>query len=111
MIVYTLEQRWEILQHYFENHGNVAECVRKLHRVIGKKRSTVTSFFRYLVEKVKQTAIFIDKPMREKPKTVCTPENIAAMAKSVREAPSIQTLLKPILHKNLGMTSYKVQLV
>ena len=30
MVVYTLEQRWEILQHYFENYGNVAECVRKL---------------------------------------------------------------------------------
>ena len=25
MIVYTLEQRWEILRHYFENHGNVVE--------------------------------------------------------------------------------------
>ena len=23
MIAYTLEQRWEILRHYFENHGNV----------------------------------------------------------------------------------------
>ena len=30
MVVYTLEQRWEILQHYFENHCNVAERVRKL---------------------------------------------------------------------------------
>ena len=28
MVVYTLEQRWEILRHYFENHGNVTECVR-----------------------------------------------------------------------------------
>ena len=25
MVVYTLEQRWEILRNYFENH--VAECV------------------------------------------------------------------------------------
>ena len=32
MVVYTLEQRWEILRHYFENHGNVAECVRKLSK-------------------------------------------------------------------------------
>ena len=30
MVVYTLEQRYKILRHYFENHGNVAECVRKL---------------------------------------------------------------------------------
>ena len=27
MVVYTLEQCWEILRHYFENYGNVAECV------------------------------------------------------------------------------------
>ena len=25
---YALEQRWEILRHYFENHCNIAECVR-----------------------------------------------------------------------------------
>ena len=34
MVVYTLEQRWEIPRHYFENHGNNAElwenCVRIL---------------------------------------------------------------------------------
>ena len=26
MVAYTLVQRWEILEHYYENHGNVAEC-------------------------------------------------------------------------------------
>ena len=30
MVVYTPEQRQKILRHYFENPGNVAECVRKL---------------------------------------------------------------------------------
>ena len=39
MIVYTLEQRWEILRHYFEKHGNVAECVRKL-RTNFRRRET-----------------------------------------------------------------------
>ena len=28
--MYTLDQGWEMLRHYFENHGNVAEFVRKL---------------------------------------------------------------------------------
>ena len=32
MVVYTLEHCWKILRHYFENHRNVAECGRKLHR-------------------------------------------------------------------------------
>ena len=40
-----------------------------------------------LVEKVKETGILIDKPKCEKPKTVRTSENIAAVAECVREAP------------------------
>ena len=33
-----IEQRWQILQHYIENHGNVAECVRKLQTEEEKHR-------------------------------------------------------------------------
>ena len=40
------------------------------------------------MKKVKETDILIDKPKREKPKTVYIPENIAAVAESVREASS-----------------------
>ena len=55
--------------------------------------------------------------------TVRTPENIAAVAESVCEAPSTsirrrfqqlnipETSLRRILHKDLVMTPYKVQLV
>ena len=55
----------------------------------------------------------IDKPKREKPKTVRTPENIDAVAESMCEAPSTsihrlsqqmnisKTSLKQILHKDL----------
>ena len=39
MVVYTLEQRLEILRHYFENHGNVAEYVRKLRTDFGKREA------------------------------------------------------------------------
>ena len=56
-------------------------------------------------------------------KPVRTPENIAAVAESVCQAPSTsihrrsqqlntsETSLRRILHKDLGMTPYKVQLV
>ena len=39
-------------------------------------------YVRYLVKKVKETGIVIDKPKREKPKTVHTPENICAVTES-----------------------------
>ena len=55
--------------------------------------------------------------------TVRTPENNTAVAESVRERPSIsihrrsqqlnisETSIKRILHKDLGITPYKIQLV
>ena len=86
-----------------------------------KKRSTVSSVCSLTCEKVKETGILIDKPKREKPKTVCTPENI--VAESVCEAPStsihrhsqqlniLETSLRRILQKDLGIMPYKVHLV
>ena len=120
-IVYTIEQRWEIMRHYFKNHGNVAQCVRKLRTDFGRRVALSAPFV--LVKKVKETAILIDKSKREKPKTVRTPEKIAAVVESVCEAPSTsihsrsqqlnisETSLRRILHKDLGVTPYKVQLV
>ena len=68
MVVYTIEQRLELLRHYFENYGNVAECVRKLRTDFGRREAP--SAPSALVKKVKETGILIDKPKREKPKTV-----------------------------------------
>ena len=120
MAVYTLEQRWEILGHYIENHGNVLKCVQKLCTDFVRREAI---YVRCLVKKVKETGILIGKPKHEKPKTVRTPENIAAVAENVCEVLSTsihcrsqqlnisETSLSRILHKDLGMTSYKVQLV
>ena len=99
------------MRHYFENHGN------------GNFRRRKAPYARYLVKKVKETGILIDKPKHEKPKTMCTPENIVAVAESVREAPSAsvyrrpqqlnfsETSLRRIFNKDLGMTPYEEQLV
>ena len=61
-----------------ENHCNVAECVRKLRTDFERREAPLTPYIR----------ILIDKPKREKPKTMYTLENIAAVAESVCEAPS-----------------------
>ena len=116
MLVYTFEQRWEILRHYFENHNNVAECVRKLYTDFGRREATSAPY-------VKETGNLFNKRKGEKPKTLRAPENIAAVVESVCEAPSTsihrrsqqlnisETSLRRILHKDLGMTPYKVQVV
>ena len=86
-----LEQRWEILQHYFENHSNVAECMRKLRTDFGRREAPSAAYVRYLVKKVQETDILSDTPKREKPKTVRTPSNIAAVAESFT-SPSFSTI-------------------
>ena len=88
MVVYTLEQCWELLRHYFENHVNVAKNMRNLCTNFGRREEPSAPYVRYLVEKVKETGIFIHKPKREKPKTVRTPENTVTEINS----PSFSTL-------------------
>ena len=88
MVVYTLEQRWEILCHYFENHCNVAQCVRKLRTDFGRREAPSVPYLHDLAKKVKETGIFIDKSKREMAKAMYTPENIVAVAESICEAPS-----------------------
>ena len=46
----------------------------------GRREASSAPYVRYIVKKVKEAGILIDKPKREKPKTVRTPENIAAVA-------------------------------
>ena len=57
--------------------------MRKLRTDFGRREAPSAPYVRSLVKKVKETGILIDNPKREKPKTVRTPENIAAVAKSV----------------------------
>ena len=88
----------------------------KLRTDFERREAPPAPFVRYLVKKVKENCILIDKPNHEKPKTVRMPENIAAVAEIVHEAPSTsilhhsqqlnisETSLQRIWHKDLSMT-------
>ena len=90
---------------------------------VGRREASYAAYVHYLVKKVKETGILMDKPKRLKPKWVRTPANIAAVAESVCEAPSTlihrrsqklnisETSLRRILHKVLSTMPYKDQLV
>ena len=51
IVVYTLEKRQEILWRYFENHGNVSECVRKLRMIFEIWEAQSAPYVRQLVKK------------------------------------------------------------
>ena len=61
--------------------------MRKLHTKFGRKEASSAPYIRYSVKKATETGVHIDKPKHEKPTTVRTPENIAAVAEGVCEAP------------------------
>ena len=78
-----------------------------------RRKALSAPYIRYLVKKMKEAGILIDGPKGEKPKTMCTPENITAVAESISEAPSTSihhhspqlnisnTSLRRILYKDL----------
>ena len=67
-------------------------------------------YVRYLVKKMKETGILIDKPQHEKPKIVRTPQNIAAVAERMREVPST-SIHRRSQQLNISQTSLKRKFV
>jgi len=120
---FTLEQNWEILKTYFQSGESSTQTVRNLRKIFGKNQRPSSQYVDQFVKRVRETGSLMDKTTRVRPRTVRTPENIAAVAESVREHQSTstrhrsqelnisRTSLRRILHKDLGMKAYKVQLV
>lgn len=123
---FTLEQRWEILKNagknYFQSECCVTETVRKLKRNFGRHEAPTAAGVRKFVKKVRETGMLIDNRSYPRVRPVRSVENIAAVAESVRQNPRTsthhrsqqlnisRTSLRRILHKDLGLFAYKVQL-
>ena len=91
-------------------------------RILEEEAPSVSSVCSLSYKRSEKTGLLIESK-REKSKAVHTPENITDEAESVCEAQSTsyqhrpqqlhisETSFRRILHKDLGMTPYKVQLV
>ena len=90
------------MQHYFKNHDNFADCVRKLCTDFGRREAPFAPYARYLVKKVKESGILINKPKRGKPKI----ENTAAVAESVHKAASTP-IHRCLQQLNISQTSFR----
>ena len=123
MVGYTLEQCWKILRHYFKNHSNVAECLRKLHFDFGRREATSAPCMFIILWKKWNKLASSSINQSVKSQKQCVHPLILLLWQKVCEAPSTsiqrrsqqlnisETSLRRILHKDLGMTPYKVQLV
>ena len=120
---FTLEKNWEILKTYFQSGESSTQTVRNLRNKFGIKEVPSSQFVDQFVKRVRETWSLLDKTTRSRSRPVRSAENIAAVAQSVLEHPSTSTLhrsqelniprtfLRKILHKDLGMKPYKVQMV
>ena len=56
MVVYIrLNNAGKYCEYFFENHGIVAECLRKLSTDFGRREVPSAPYVRYLVKTVKET--------------------------------------------------------
>lgn len=121
-IMFSLEERFEILKTYFQSQCCVAETVRILKRNMSREKAPSGTAVVKLVKKVRETGLLLDNRSGPRARTVRTPENIEAVARNVRQNPSTstrrrsqqlaisRTSLRRILHKDLGLFAYKVQM-
>lgn len=119
---FTLEQRWETLTNYFRSECCVAQTVRFLKRSFGRNNASTAPAVRKFVQKVRETGMLVDHTHHPRRRTVRTEENVAAVAESVQLSPGTsthhrsqqlnisRTSMMRILHKDLGLFAYKVQL-
>lgn len=119
----TPEQRFQIVQIYFENHGSVRSTYRALRPFYGQHNRPSEQLIRLTMERFRATFTLNDNTHPQRCRTVRTEEVIAAVERSVEEDPNqsirhraqeldmCPSTLWKILRKDLGLRAYKIQLV
>jgi hypothetical protein len=123
MVRYTLQQRIEIVKIHYRYGENLAETVRRVRGVFGRNEAPSRTAIVKLIKKFEEIGQVSEVKSPVRRRRVRSAENIAAVAESVAENPRMsiprrsqqlhitQTSLHRILHKDLHLHAYKVQLV
>lgn len=118
----SVEQHVQIIKLFYENGSSVRATFRALRPFYGRDDRPVESTIRRLVGKFESTGSVNNQPTLTRRRNARSNENIAAVRESVRENPrqSIfrraqelglsETSTRRILHLDLGLHPYKIQL-
>jgi len=119
----TPEQRLQIVEIYFQNHGSVRETHRALRPFYGRHNRPSEQLIRITMERFRTTFTLLDSTHHPRRRTVRTKETIAAVERSTKEDQNesirhraqeldlCPATLWKILRKDLGLRAYKIQLV
>ena len=119
---YTLKQRIEIVKIHYKNGENFSETVRKVKNFIGRCETPSRTAIVKLVQTIEMLGQVSDVKNRTRARRARTSANIAFVAYSVEENPGLfiprrslelgisQMIVHRILHKDLCLKAYMVQL-
>lgn len=119
---YSIEDRIKVIKEHYKNGEKIKNTFRALRDSFGRHGRPNETTIGRLVRKFEATGSVGDAPKSGRPKSVRTPENIGAVSASVRNDPKTSTTrrsqelgisrrsLGRILHKDLNLHAYKIQL-
>ncbi|KAK9881380.1 hypothetical protein WA026_016271 [Henosepilachna vigintioctopunctata] len=119
---YTLEQRLQIVQIFYQNNRSVSATLRALRPFYGPFNKPARSTIDRLVAKFESTFSLHNVPVPVRARSARSDENIAAASASVQEDANVSltrrsqqlglsvTSLWRILRKDLGLHPYKIKL-
>ena len=76
---------------YFQNKDNWTEIARKCRSKFDRSEASKAPGIGKFINEVRDTAFIVDAPTHQRARTLRTPDNIDAVAASVREKPSTST--------------------
>lgn len=119
---YSVQDRIKVIQEHYKNGSKIKNTFRALRDHFGRHNRPNETTIGRLVRKFEATGSVSDLPKTGRPKSVRTAENIAVVKQSVKEDPKqsttrrslelgiSRTSLHRILHKDLNLHAYKIQL-
>lgn len=120
---YTLEQRILIVKIYYQNGENFTVSLRKIRAAFPRNQAPSETAVRNLIAKFEAHGTVADNRPKQYARSGRSDANIAAVQQSVENEPGTSTrrrsqqlgitrgTLRNILHKDLHLHAYKVQLV
>lgn len=117
-----IPQRTVLIKLFYQNGCSATQCLRAYRAAHGKHAGPTEATVRALVKKFEKTGSVHDAPRSGVPRTARSEENINTVAASLVADPTTstrrraqklglsQTTLRRILHEDLGMHAYKIQL-
>jgi len=85
---YTLQQRLQIIQIYYQNSRSVVSTLRPLTPIFGRYNRLTRRTVERLVQKFESTYSLYNVPVSIRQRNVRSAKNIAAVQRSVKEDPN-----------------------